>query len=65
MQIDFRKIVGHYDPQRPALDPTTPWCEWNSYCECCRSLNAPGQPELRRFLAFQSYLKSIEKKPNK
>jgi len=57
--------VGHYDPQRPALDPTTPWYEWNSYCECCRSLDAPGQPRHSRFLAFQRYLKSIEKKPTK
>ena len=64
MLVDFRKIVGEYDPERPSLDPTTPWYEWNSYCECCRSLNAPGQPRLGRFMAFRNYFKSIEKKTN-
>ena len=59
MLVDFRKIVGKYDPELPALDPTTPWYEWNSYCECCRSLNAPGQPRYGRFLAFRNYFKYI------
>jgi hypothetical protein len=45
--------------QYPALDPTTPWFEWLSYCECCASLLPPGQPSLRRFVAYRNYLKEI------
>lgn len=39
------------------LDETTPWYEWLSYCECCKSLDAPGQPHLGRFMRFREYLK--------
>ncbi len=55
--IDFRKIVGYYDPKYPALDPTTPWYWFNSYCESCQSLGV--KPSLQRFMAYQRYLKSI------
>ena len=41
------------------LDPTTPWFEWLSYCECCYSLNAPKQPSISRFLRYRNYLKLI------
>ena len=54
--IDFRKIVGHYDPRYPALDPTTPHYEFNSYLECCKSLNVT--PSLQRFMSYQRYFKT-------
>ena len=41
------------------LDPTTPWYEWLSYCECCYSLEVRGQPHLGRFMRYRSYLKEI------
>lgn len=55
--IDFSKIIGYSDPNYPALDPTTPHYEFNSYIECCRSLNV--QPSVQRFMAYNRYLKSI------
>lgn len=39
------------------LDSTTPWYEFLSYQECCRSLNQPVS--LTRFMRYQNYLKSI------
>ena len=41
------------------LDPTTPWYEWLSYCECCESLQVPRQPHLGRFMRYRSYLKEV------
>lgn len=38
-----------------ALDSTTPWYEFLSYCECCRSLGVT--PSVQRFLAYNSYYK--------
>ena len=55
--IDFRKIIGSYDPKYPALDPTTPHYEFNSYLECCQSLNI--KPSMNRFLAYNRYYKSV------
>lgn len=55
--IDFRKIMGYYDPRYPALDPTTSHYEFNSYVECCDSLGIT--PSLQRFMAYQRYLRSI------
>ena len=55
--VDFREIVGYYDMRYPALDETTPHFEFNSYCECCRSLGI--EPSVRRFMAYNRYLKSI------
>ena len=57
--IDFRKIVGHYDPKYPSLDPSTPWYFFISYCEACESLGVPNQPSITRFLSYRKYLKSI------
>lgn len=57
--INFRKIMGHYDIRYPALDPTTPHYEFNSYVECCRSLNVPNQPSVGRFMRYRNYLKEI------
>jgi len=55
--IDFRKNMGYYDPRYPALDPTTPHYEFNTYIECCESLGVT--PSLQRFMAYQRYLKSV------
>lgn len=44
--------------QMDALDPTTPWFEFLSYCEACRSLNA--KPSVGRFIKYQTYLKSVK-----
>lgn len=40
-----------------ALDPTTPWYEFLSYCEVCRSLGV--NPSVGRFMRYQAYLKTI------
>jgi hypothetical protein len=40
----------------PALDPTTPWYEYLSYQECCRSLNRPER--LSGWLRYQQYYKN-------
>jgi hypothetical protein len=55
--IDFKKIVGSYDSRYPALDPTTPHYEFNSYVECCESLGVPVR--LQSFMRYQQYLKEI------
>jgi hypothetical protein len=51
--------MGYYDPRYPALDPTTAHYEFNSYVECCESLNVPEQPSIGRFMAYRRYLKSV------
>jgi hypothetical protein len=56
--IDLRKIIGYSNPKFPALDPTTPYYEFLSYCECCRSLDRPIK--IGSFMRYQSYLKSID-----
>jgi alkyl sulfatase BDS1-like metallo-beta-lactamase superfamily hydrolase len=55
--IDFRKYMGYYDLRYPALDPTTPHYEFNSYVECCESLGVT--PSLQRFMSYRRYLKSV------
>ena len=55
--LDFRKIIGYYDVRYPALDQTTPHYEFNSYIECCKSLDV--EPSLRRYFGYRNYLKSI------
>lgn len=55
--IDFRKNMGYYDSRYPSLDSTTPHYEFNSYNECCESLEVT--PSLQRFMAYQKYLKSV------
>jgi hypothetical protein len=39
------------------LDPTTPWFEWISYLECCKSLEV--EPSMTRFLRYHQYLKEV------
>lgn len=55
--IDFQKIIGSSNPDYPALDETTPWFDFNSYIECCRSLNVT--PSLQRFMIYNRYLKAV------
>jgi len=55
--VDFRKIVGYYNPELPALDPTTAHYEFNSYQECCWSLNRPVR--LGGFMRYRAYLKEV------
>jgi hypothetical protein len=57
MKIDFREIVGYTDPNYPALDPTTPYYEFNSYVECCKSLNRPIR--IGSFMRYNAYYKEI------
>lgn len=40
-----------------ALDPTTPWYEFLSYCECCWSLEFT--PSVQRFLSYSAYYRSV------
>jgi len=42
--------------QLPTLDPTTPYYEYLSYQECCRSLNIPEN--LTKWLRYQQYYKN-------
>jgi hypothetical protein len=39
------------------LDPSTPWFEFLSYCECCWSLGV--EPSVHRFMRYQSYYNSV------
>jgi len=57
--IDFRKIVGTYNPELPALDPSTLYYEFLSYLECCNSLQI--KPSMNRFLAYNRYYNSVLK----
>lgn len=43
--------------QLPALDPTTPWYEFCSYIECCRSLKVT--PSVGRFMRYNAYYKEV------
>ena len=56
-----KNLLQHYikTNQFPQLDPTTPWYEWISYCECCQSLEVKDQPKIGRFLAYRKYLKEV------
>jgi hypothetical protein len=54
---NFRKIIGYYDPRYSALDPTTPHYEFNSYVECCESLDVPIH--LQSFMRYRNYLKDV------
>lgn len=40
------------------LDETTPWYEFLSYCECCRSLGV--EPSVGRFVRYQRYLEAAK-----
>jgi hypothetical protein len=42
--------------QFPALDKTTPWYEYLSYQECCRSLNRPES--LTKWIRYHQYYKN-------
>jgi hypothetical protein len=57
MMIDFRKNMGYCSMEYPALDPTTPHYEFNSYVECCESLNRPVR--IGGFMRYQAYLREI------
>ena len=51
--IDVRKHMGYCNPKYPAIDYSTPWGEFNSYIECCKSLNV--EPSLRRYFGYRNY----------
>jgi hypothetical protein len=55
--IDFRKNMGYYDPRYSALDPTTSHYEFQSYQECCWSLNRPVR--IGAFMRYRNYLKEV------
>lgn len=57
--IDLRTIVGRTNPEYPALDETTPYYEFLSYCECCASLNVKNQPRIGRYQKYREYLKEV------
>jgi hypothetical protein len=59
--INLRKIIGEYSLDFPKMDPTTPHYEFNSYLECCNSLQI--KPSMNRFLAYNRYYNSVLKKP--
>ena len=42
------------------FDSTAPWFEFLSYKFCCESLEV--EPTIRRFLAYQRYLKTVTDK---
>lgn len=53
--IGMMNLSKYTSNQFPALDPTTPWYEFNSYCECCYSLGVT--PSVGRFIAYNNYFK--------
>lgn len=55
--INSRKYMGYYNINYPAIDFTCPWAEFNSYLECCKSLNV--EPSLKKYFGYRNYLKSI------
>ena len=55
--IDLRKVVGSYNKELPAFDITTPWFEFLSYCEVCKSLDRPIR--IGGFMRYRAYLKEI------
>jgi hypothetical protein len=55
--INFRKIIGYIDTNYPSFDTSTPWFEFQSYIETCKSLDV--KPSVQRFLAYNRYFKSI------
>ena len=55
--IDFRKNMGYYSMEYPALDQTTTHYEFTSYVECCHSLNRPIR--IGGFMRYQAYLREI------
>lgn len=59
IKIDLRKIIGYYNPDIPAIDPSTPWAEFHYYCEACMSLGVNNQPHMNRYMAYRNYLKSV------
>jgi len=55
--INFRKNMGYYSIEYPALDPTTPHYEFNCYVECCESLDRPVS--IGSFMRYRAYLMEI------
>lgn len=55
--INFRKNMGYYTMEYPALDPTTPHYEFNCYVECCKSLDRPVS--IGSFMRYRAYLREI------
>lgn len=55
--IDFRKNMGSYNKELPAFDITTPWFEFLSYVEVCKSLDRPVR--IGGFMRYRAYLKEI------
>jgi hypothetical protein len=49
--------MGYYSIEYPALDPSTPHYEFNSYVEVCESLNRPVR--IGGFMRYQAYLREI------
>jgi len=57
--LDLEKNIGYSDSRYPAIDPSTPWAEFNYYCEACKSLGVKNQPHMNRYMAYRNYLKSV------
>ena len=55
--INFRKNMGYYSIEYPALDPSTPHYEFNCYVECCESLDRPVT--IGGFMRCIAYLRKI------
>ena len=58
----MEKLLKYTSTQHPALDPTTPWYEFNSYCECCYSLGF--DPSLSKWMKYNQYYKKYGNKNN-
>lgn len=55
----IRKNMGTYNPELPALDPTTSFYEFLSYQYCCWSLGV--KPSVQRFTAYNNYFRNYAK----
>jgi len=59
MNINPRFYMGYYDSNYPALDETTPWNNFLSYLECCKSLNQKSS--VNRYVRYNNYFKEYSK----
>lgn len=59
MNINPIFYIGYYDLNYSPLDLTTPYYEFLSYVECCKSLNV--KPSITRFVKYNQYFNTYGK----
>lgn len=59
MNINPIFYMEYYDLNYSPLDSTTPYYEFLSYVECCKSLNV--KPSITRFVKYNQYFNTYGK----